>query len=201
MDRQAIDHRAATARTEFDRWATAQLCIDPTTDPFTLASRAIAHFGPDGDFIRNWILATFRDHVAQVIAHQGGVYDAPEPDTTPGPASSLARVATMATRVPARRKEPGGWRTWLATEKVPTRVKLMTRTDLAAIVAAEKEEGLARLKLASLAQHLMARMGDDVTVGDVWDDDELQALTTEIDDRAAWAGAEPVPLALADLAQ
>jgi hypothetical protein len=194
MTPQEMARRAEEARARFDEWVSAQLKTDPTVDPFTLVARCVQHFRTDGEFMGGWFAATLQEGISRHLARVGGAYDAPSPaaptitTAVPSPARAAAH-GNVGPRPPrpgdahARKgRAPATWRSWLATEKVPVRTKLLRRDDLVAIVASERQEAAAHAVNARLAETLLARMPADnpgLQVGDVWTDDELREAVRE----------------------
>jgi hypothetical protein len=192
MNPQQIADRATSARIAFDEWLDNEIRRDPVADPYTLMGRGVAYFHNDPAFISGWIAASFQERIADRISNRVGLFDEKIAGSSGGSDSAAARHHASPKKPP---KAPKDWKSWLATEKVPVRTKLMRRTDLVAIVTTERKEAAVHATNARLAETLLSRMPENqpaLTVGDVWTDEELQ--------RAVRASLAPAPIASIDAA-
>ena len=174
MNPQQIAQRATSARTAFDEWLDSEIKRDPVADPYTLMGRGVAYFHNDPAFISGWIAASFQERIAERISNRAGIFDDKAAPASGGSDSAASRHHAVPPKKP---KAPKDWKLWLATEKVPVRTKLMRRTDLVAIVTAERKEAAVHATNARLAETLLSRMPEhqpDLQVGDVWTDEELR---------------------------
>ena len=181
MDISSAAQRADMARITFEEWITEQLKFDPAAAPLSLVNECIKTLGKEPEFVYGWVFGTLRDHVAAHLSRHGGAYDAPDIPVAhsqpPKPGmNGNGGYHSGPRRSPPKAKAVEPWKSFLTSDKVPTRVKLMRRGDLVAVIANSREQATTHAMTARLAETILSRMPEDnpgMKVCDAWTDEEL----------------------------
>lgn len=166
---------AQTARQQVYAWVRGQMGGQASFSLPELTDRMVAHFSTDKDFIAAWLGETLRpiayDAVQRVCA------------TTRAYVVIADEAVPHAEAVRAIRERRPRWQAFMehAGDR-HVRLLDMTRRDLLLAADEREKRGAVEMRFAALWRHLAQQMTDTETVGQHFNETQIEEIAKQIDD-------------------